>query len=76
MRIKDVPTHPAYVVFHDSYDNGAMDVYGCESLERAQAIAAKKQASLDDSGYDEAGIWKAYEKLPRIKVYSYHGEIK
>ena len=72
MRIKDVPVSPAYVVFHDAYDNGAMDVYPAESLAAAEAKATGKQTKLESLGQDECGHWRAYEKLPRVKVYKFH----
>ena len=73
MRLKDVPPAPAYVVFHDAYMNGAMDVYPAESMEQATATAAQHRSRLEESGHDECGGWKAYEKLLRVKVYMYHG---
>jgi hypothetical protein len=76
MRLKDVPQAPAYVVFHDAYDNGAMDVYSAESFEQAKAIAETRQHNLEQLGQDECGGWKAYEKLPRIKVWSFHHTLK
>ena len=42
MLLRDVPKHPAYVVFHDAYDNGAMDVWPAESLDAAYDKAALK----------------------------------
>jgi hypothetical protein len=76
MRLKDVPQAPAYVVFHDAYDNGAMDVYSAESFEQAKTIAETRQHNLEQSGLDEGGIWQAYEKLPRKKVWSFHHTLK
>ena len=75
MRLKDVPFFPAYLVFHDSFDNGAMDVYPTESLKLAQQIASTKQSLLDQSGEEECGIWKAYEKLPRVKIWKFHTSV-
>jgi hypothetical protein len=72
MKIKDVPLAPAYLVFHDAYDNGAMDVWPAESLELAQKTAAFNQDRLESLGQDECGGWKAYEKLPRIRVWKFH----
>lgn len=73
MRIKDVPQHLAYLVFHDAYDNGAMDVYGMTSLEAATDEALYRNRQLEAIGMEEGGGWKAYEKLPRVKVFKYHG---
>jgi hypothetical protein len=72
MRLKDVPFAPAYVVFHAAYDNGAMDVWPATTFAEAQERASHHQSRLEESGYDEAGIWKAYEKLPRKKVHIFH----
>ena len=76
MKLKDVPHAPAYVVFHDAFDNGAMDVYSAESFEQAKQVAEARQKNLDESGNDEAGVWQAYEKLPRKKVWSFHHTLK
>lgn len=72
MRIKDVPSSPAYLVFHDAFANGAMDVYPSESLELAQKTATFNNERLEALGDDEGGIWKAYEKLPRIRTWKFH----
>lgn len=72
MRLKDVPPANAYVVFHDAYMNGAMDVWPCNSIELATRIANANQNKLDESGQDECGVWRAYEKLPRVRVWKYH----
>lgn len=74
MRIQDVPNHPAYLVFHDAFDKGAMDVWGMDNFAAAEEIAVKRNAYLDETGDDEGGIWKAYNKLPRVRVYAYHGK--
>ena len=71
MKLKDVPLHPAYVVFHDCFANGAMDVWPATSLLAAQEIAERRQNNCDAQGY-ESVIWTAYAKLPRKKVYKYH----
>jgi hypothetical protein len=73
MKLAEVPAHPAYLVFHDAYMNGAMDVYPVTSLAMAQEHAALANMELDATGQDECGIWRAYEKLPRKKVWKYHG---
>lgn len=72
MRLKDVPVHPAYVVFHDAFDNGAMEVWPCNSLSDATIIASNRQSQLDNSGHDEAGIYRAYEKLPRRRIWKFY----
>lgn len=72
MRIKDVPFSPAYLVFHDAYDRGAMEIWPTPGIVTAKAIAKQKQLRLENSGNDECGHWKAYEKLPRVRVYRYN----
>lgn len=72
MRLKDVPPAPAYLVFHDAYDNGAMDVWPVPSFGEAQFVAQTKNARLEEAGGEECGGWKAYEKLPRVKVFASH----
>jgi hypothetical protein len=76
MRLKDIPAAPAYLVFHDAYDNGAMEVWTVPTFGAAQVLANNKQTALEQSGNDECGGWKAYEKLPRVKVYAFRGEVK
>lgn len=70
MRLKDVPVHPAYVVFHDQFDNGAMEIWPATSLLAAQEVAQRKQDNCDAQGHD--AYWTAYARLPRKKVYKYH----
>jgi hypothetical protein len=72
MLLRDVPKHPAYVVFHDAYDNGAMDVWPAESLLSATVTATARQESLEAMSQDECGIWRAYEKLPHKRVFKFH----
>jgi len=72
MRIKDVPLSPAYVVFHDAYDNGAMDVWPAKSIAEASERANLANSKLESMGQDECGGWEAYTKLPRVKVFKYH----
>lgn len=55
MRLKDVPSSPAYLVFHDAYDNGAMDVYPMASLEEAQTEARTRQQQLQEMSAEEGG---------------------
>lgn len=74
MRIKDVPISPAYLVWHDAFDNGAMDVYPQGSFETAQKTAEERNERNAQTGNDDAGIWRAYTKLPRVKVYKFHPE--
>lgn len=69
MKLADVPKYPAYLVFHDAFDGGAMDVYPSESIEQAEKIARERQEKLEQTGSDECGGWKAYEKLPRVRVH-------
>lgn len=71
MRIKDVPIHPAYLVHHDHFMNGAMDVYPRQDLAAAQAEAKSKNDYMDSIGV-HGGQWRAYEKLPRVKIWQYH----
>lgn len=72
MKLKDVPYSPAYVVFHDAYMNGAMDVWPSTSLIDAQVIAQRKQKRLEDEGVEECGGYAAYTQLPRKRVWQYH----
>lgn len=74
MRIKDVPISPAYLVWHDAFDNGAMDVYPKSSFEFALKLAEERNEQNARQGYDDAGFWRAYTKLPRVKVYRFHPE--
>jgi hypothetical protein len=74
MLLRDVPKHPAYVVFHDAYDNGAMDVWPAADLVGAQRIATVQQQNLEDIGQDECGFYRAYTKLPRKKVYKFYSD--
>lgn len=62
--------YPAYLVFHDAFDGGAMDVWPYLSLATAQAEAEARQNRLEQSGDEEAGHWTAYEQLPAdVPVY-------
>lgn len=72
MRIKDVPVSPAYLVFHDAFSNGAMDIYPFDSFTQAGMEATRRNEAIEQSGADDCGGWKAYEKLPRVRVYRYH----
>lgn len=72
MKLKDVPPSPAYLVFHDAYDNGAMDVYARTDLKKAEESAKKKNEQYEQLGHDDCGFWRAYTKLPRKKVYKYY----
>jgi hypothetical protein len=74
MRLKDIPTSPAYLVFHDGFDNGAMEVWPVLSLGEAQTKAKLNQDKLEQSGNDDGGSWRAYEKLPRVRVWKFHSE--
>ena len=72
MRVKDVPASPAYLVWHDAFDKGAMDVYLRDDFAAAEKEAQSKNEYNDEMGYDEAGFWRAYTKLPRVRVYKVH----
>lgn len=72
MRLKDVPSYPAYVVFHDAYDNGAMDVYPATSFLIAQERVSLANQELDAMSSEGCGSWKAYEKLPRKRIFKFH----
>lgn len=74
IRLKDVPPSPAYLVFHDGFDNGAMEVWQFSSFEQAQTLASERNALLESRGEDEGGMYKAYAKLPRVRVWKYHSE--
>ena len=69
IRLCDVPEAPAYLVFHDAFDNGAMEVYPKQDLAAAETEAERHNRHLDEIGMDDAGFWKAYTKLPRVRVY-------
>jgi hypothetical protein len=72
VKLKNVPPAPAYLVFHDAFDNGAMEVWPAESFDLAQHTAELNQVRLEELGQDECGHWNAYEKLPRIRIWKYH----
>lgn len=74
MRIKDVPLAPAYLVYHDAFDNGAMEIWPCKSIQVAENRARYNNDTAEQQGYDESATWKAYEKLPRVRVYKFHPE--
>lgn len=71
MKRSDVPFSPAYVVFHDAYDKGAMDVWPAKSFAEATERVTVANMKLDSMGED-GGNWRAYEKLPRLRVYKLH----
>lgn len=73
MRLADVPPSPAYLVFHDAFDRGAMEVWPAQSIAEAEDEAQRRQEKLDQRGDDDCGVWKAYERLPRVRVWKYHG---
>lgn len=73
MKLRDVPASPAYLVSHDPYMNGAMDVWPWESLASAQAEATTRNERAESMGYDPT--WRAYAKLPRVRVWKYHTPI-
>ena len=62
----------AYLVWHDAFDNGAMDVYPQADLKTAQEKADTRNRHLEESGNDDMGFWKAYSKLPRVRIYKIH----
>lgn len=70
MTIKDVPASPAYLVCHDHYDNGAMDVRPMPDLETAKSKAFDYNRRMDEQG-NEGCHWAAYTKLPRKRVWKY-----
>ena len=72
MRLADVPPAAAYLVFHDAFMNGAMDVYPAQSIAEAEDEAQRRNRRLEEQGVYDAGVWKAYEKLPCRKVWKYH----
>ena len=72
MRLKDVPMAPAYLVYHDGFMNGAMDVWPMESLQAAQGLANLGNGKAEAMAYDDAGSYRAYTKLPRVKVWAFH----
>lgn len=65
--------YSAFLVLHDDWDRGAMEVTPYSSIELANAEALKRQERLDSNGLD-GGHWKAYKKLPRIRIYRIYGE--
>lgn len=72
MKLKDVPVAPAYLVFHDAFDNGAMEVWPYQSIELAQAEASNQNERIEGSGESDCGGYKAHTKLPRVRVWKYH----
>lgn len=72
MKLKDIPASPAYLVFHDAYMNGAMDVYLLPSLKEAEERAKVANENLESMGEDECGMWRAYLTLPRKRVWKLH----
>lgn len=60
--------YSAFLVFHDDWDRGAMEVTPYSSIELANAEALRRQEHFDSHGLD-GGYWKAYEKLPRVRIY-------
>lgn len=75
MKVKDVPKSPAYLVYHDAYMNGAMDIYPYPDFASAQAKADQHNETMDEMGVDGAGLYRAYVKLPRKKVWKYHAAV-
>lgn len=71
-RVQDIPQRKAYLVFHDAYDDGAMDVLGLDDIEQARKLATHRNTQLEDEGLEEGGGWAAYEKLPDLKIWSYN----
>ena len=60
----------AYLVFHDNFDQGAMDVYPACCVAHAEKEAERRNNHIDALGYDEAGHWRGYEVLPaECEVY-------
>jgi hypothetical protein len=72
IRLADVPAAPAYLVFHDAFDGGAMDVYLKQDFAAAEIQATNNNQRLDAEGVDNCGFWKAYSKLPRKRIYALH----
>ena len=73
MRLKDIPIFPAYLVNHDQFDKGAMEVWPCYSMSSACQLAKDKNDKCEAQGFEPN--WKAYEKLPRVKIWKYHTEV-
>lgn len=71
MLLKDVPIYPAYLVLHDGSDKGAMEIWLMPSLEVAERVAKERQEKCDQMGIDDC-IYRAYSKLPRIRVWKVH----
>lgn len=72
MKLNEVPESPAYLVYHDYWMNGAMDVYPMPSLEEAETRARNKNEYAESIGCDDGGRYAAYVKLPRRKIWKYH----
>ena len=65
-----------FLVFHDLFDNGAMDVYPCSTLELAVDMASRRQQALEERGEDDGGFWAAYPSLPpNVQIYRVHRPI-
>ena len=70
---KTVPESPAYLVYHDAYHKGAMEVWLLASFERAEIFAKRLNEKLDKCGLGGAGTYRAYAgKLPRKSVWKVH----
>ena len=49
MKLKDVPQSPAYLVCHDHFDKGAMEVWMVSDIERAETLANNYNRQIDDT---------------------------
>ena len=71
VKLADVPASPAYLVCHDHFDNGAMEVWPMSDKVAAENCAHDYQCRLDDHGIDGCHF-AAYTELPRRRVWKLH----
>lgn len=52
-----------YLVFHDNYMDGAMDVYLCpDNLDLLKNKAQQMNKDMEANGADDCGVWDAYSQ--------------
>lgn len=83
--LRDVPQAPAYVClivagadwvdYRWKYGRD-MEVWPCESLPMAEAIAKYRQEKADSMGYGDCGHYRAVTKLPPVKIFKIHASLK
>ncbi len=73
MKVEEVPKSPAYLVSHDLWMDGAMDVWGVKDLQFATVEAERRNRVVDDLGGEGDTRWRAYEELPDLEVWAFRG---